>query len=54
METIAKPTKKQTGIRLTSDTIRELKYLAADTDRNLSDLVEEAVKDLCLKYKAKK
>ena len=38
-----------------SDLIKKLKYLAADTERPLNDLLEEAIKDLLKKNeKAKK
>ncbi|MRR56120.1 MAG: ribbon-helix-helix domain-containing protein [Deltaproteobacteria bacterium] len=53
METILKPKKKQTGIRLTPELIRELKHLSADTEKTLSALVEEAVKDLLAKHSKK-
>ena len=33
-----------------SDLIKKLKYLAADTERPLNDLLEEAIKDLLKKY----
>ena len=33
-----------------SDLIRKLKYLSADTERKLNDLLEEAVQDLLKKY----
>jgi len=54
METTLKPKKKQTGIRLTPELVRDLKHLSADTEKSLSALVEEAVQDLLVKYKAKK
>lgn len=53
METTLKPKKKQTGIRLTPELVRDLKHLAADTEKSLSALVEEAVQDLLLKYAQK-
>jgi predicted DNA-binding protein len=53
METTLKPKKKQTGIRLTPELIRELKYLSADTEKSLSALVEEAVQDLLKKYQSR-
>lgn len=53
METSKNPTKKQTGVRLNMELIKQLKYLSVDLDRPLTDLFDEAVKDLLQKYKAK-
>jgi hypothetical protein len=36
-----------------TDLIRRLKYLAADTDRPMNELHEEAIKDLLKKYEKK-
>ena len=36
--------------RIESDLIRKLKYLSADTDRNMNDLLEEAIKKLLKEY----
>jgi len=35
------------------DLIKKLKYLAADTERPLNSLIEEAIQDLLKKYKKK-
>jgi predicted transcriptional regulator len=43
--------KKIFSTRLDSDRIKELKHLAVDTDKSLGRLLEEAIKDLCRKYK---
>ena len=36
-----------------TELIKKLKYLAADTERPLNDLLEEAIQDLLKKYKTK-
>ena len=36
--------------RIESDLIRKLKYLSADTDRNMNDLLEEAIQKLLKEY----
>lgn len=33
--------------------IKKLKYLAADTDRPINDLLEEAIRDLLIKHDKK-
>lgn len=45
-----KSTKKQTGVRLSAEQIKRLKYLAVDLERPLTDLYAEAVEDLLQKY----
>jgi len=45
-----KPEKKQTGVRLSADLFKRLKYLSVDLERPLTDLFEEAVKDLLAKH----
>ena len=45
--------RKAYGIRLDQTLMKELKYMGVDQDRNLNDMVEEAVKDLLKKYKRK-
>jgi len=45
--------RKPYGLRLNQTLMKELKYLGVDQDRNLNDLVEEAVGDLLKKYKRK-
>jgi predicted DNA-binding protein len=54
MTTQEKTVKKQTGVRLSPELIKQLKYLALDQDRSLTDIFEEAAKDIILKYKPKK
>ena len=36
--------------RIESDLIRKLKYLSADTSRNMNDLLEEAIQKLLKEY----
>ena len=36
-----------------SELIRRLKYLSADTERKLNDLLEEAIQDLLKKHEEK-
>ena len=45
--------RKAYGLRLDKTLMKELKYLGVDQDRNMNDLVEEAVRDLVKKYKKK-
>ena len=46
-----KQIKKQTGVRLDSSLIKELKYLSIDRECSLTELFEEAVKDLLEKHR---
>jgi len=46
--------KKIFSTRIDSDKIKDLKYLAVDTERSLGSLLEEAIQDLKKKYKTKK
>jgi predicted DNA-binding protein len=39
--------------RIDADLIRKLKYLSADTDRNMNDLLEEAILKLIKEYENK-
>jgi predicted DNA-binding protein len=39
--------------RIETDLIRKLKYLSADTDRNMNDLLEEAIQKLIKEYEKK-
>ena len=48
-----KTDRKAYGLRLEQALMKELKYLGVDQDRNMNDLVEEAVRDLVKKYKKK-
>ncbi len=43
--------RKAYGLRLEQALMKELKYLGVDQERNMNDLVEEAVRDLLKKYK---
>jgi predicted DNA-binding protein len=36
--------------RIESDLIKKLKYLSVDTDRNMNDLLEEAIQKLLKEY----
>ncbi len=45
--------RKAYGLRLEQALMKELKYLGVDQDRNMNDLVEEAIRDLVKKYKKK-
>lgn len=42
--------KVQLGARIKSDLYRRVRVLAAKQDKNISDLVEEALRDLLQKY----
>ena len=42
--------KKVFSTRVNEDRIKELKYLAVDTDKSLGSLLEEAIQDLVKKY----
>jgi predicted HicB family RNase H-like nuclease len=46
--------RKQFGLRLRIRLIRELRHVAVDQEKNLNDMVEEAVEDLLKKYREKK
>ena len=46
--------RKMFTTRIESELIRRLKYLSADTERNLNDLLEEAIRILLKKYKKTK
>lgn len=48
-----KETRKQIGVRISQDLTLETKVLALKTGQGFNDLVEEALKDLLKKYKAK-
>lgn len=45
--------KKIFSTRIDSDRIKALKHLAVDTEKSLGDLLEEAIRDICRKYKQK-
>ena len=45
--------RKQVSFRIDPRTIKELKYLALEQDRNLTDLFLEAIGDLLEKYRNK-
>ena len=43
--------KKTFSTSIDEDRIKELKHLAVDTEKSLGKLLEEAIVDLCKKYK---
>ena len=45
--------KKTFSTRIDGDRIKELKHLAVDTEKSLGKLLEEAIEDICEKYKVK-
>jgi hypothetical protein len=45
--------KKTFSTSVDEDRIKELKHLSVDTEKSLGKLLEEAIKDLCEKYKKK-
>jgi predicted transcriptional regulator len=45
--------KKTFSTSLDEGRIKELKHLAVDTEKSLGRLLEEAIKDICKKYKKK-
>jgi predicted transcriptional regulator len=45
--------KKVFSTRVDEDRIKDLKYLAVDTDKSLGNLLEEAIQDLLKKYDKK-
>lgn len=45
--------RKNYGLRLHQELMRELSHFAVDEDRWVNELVEEAVKDLLKKYREK-
>ena len=42
--------KKVFSTRINEDSLKALKHLAVDTDKSLGELLEEAIKDICVKY----
>ena len=46
--------RKTYGLRLEQSLMREVQHLGVDEDRNVNDLVEEAMRDLLKKFKKKK
>ena len=45
--------KKMFATRIDPDQLKALKHLAIDAERSVSDLIEEAVRDLLKKHKGK-
>jgi hypothetical protein len=45
--------KKTFSTRLDGDRIKDLKHLAVDMEKSLGELLEEAIDDICRKYKNK-
>ena len=46
--------KKTYGLSLDLALMKEVKHLAVDEDRNVNDVLEEAMRDLLKKFKKKK
>jgi hypothetical protein len=46
--------KKNYGLRLDQELMKDLAHLGVDEDRWLNELVEEAIRDLLKKYEKKK
>ena len=45
--------KKTFSTSIDENRIKELKHLAVDMDKSLGKLLEEAIEDICRKYKKK-
>ena len=43
--------KKTFSTSIDSDRIKDLKHLAVDTEKSLGKLLEEAIEDICKKYR---
>jgi hypothetical protein len=43
--------KKTFSTSIDGDRIKELKHLAVDTEKSLGKLLEEAIEDICKKYR---
>ena len=43
--------RKPFGLSLDQDLMKEIKHLAVDEDRNVNDVLEEAMRDLLKKHK---
>lgn len=48
-----KQDKKTYGLRLSQSLMKELEHVGVDQERWINDLVEEAIRDLLKKYRAK-
>ena len=48
-----KPRRKQFGLRLAIDLMKEVKHYAVDEGKPLNDVVEEALRDLLKKHRRK-
>ncbi len=46
--------RKQRGLRLDVNLMRELEHLSVDEQKWLNELIEEAIKDLLKKYREKR
>lgn len=46
--------RKQYGLRLRLRLMKDLRHIAVEEERNLNDLVEEAIQDLLKKYHGKR
>lgn len=52
METIEiRPRRKQFGLRLAIDLMKEVKHLAVDEGKSMNELVEEGLRELLRKYR---
>lgn len=50
---VTQPRRKQFGLRLAIDLMKEVKHLAVDEQKALNDVVEEALRDLLQKHRRK-
>jgi hypothetical protein len=46
-----RPRRKQFGLRLAIDLMKEIKHLAVDEGKTMNELVEEGLKELLRKYR---
>ena len=54
LKKIAPIQRKQSGVRLNTELMKNLRHLAIDREMSFNALVEEAIEDLLKKYKTKK
>lgn len=50
---VIKPRRKQFGLRLAIDLMKEIKHYAVDEAKPLNDVVEEALRDFLKKHRRK-
>lgn len=48
------PSRKNYGLRLDQDLMKELNHVAVDEDKWVNELVEEGIRDLLKKYREKR